>query len=319
MGWLPTLLTAGLIIVCIIWFRWYASDRVDRHGAIYHVFERLGRQRFAGLDTELRGILKEKGLRDDDPYDEVIALARVLNAPPGASFEAMVALASEQLGEEDAEQSTVGIKAGFLEGTRMGATPVTSGVALPHMRLDGVDFPRMVIVHSIEGIMVGGADAFGEPREPERVHAIFFLLSAKDDPAQHLRMLAQIAGRVEADGFMDRWLGARSSKEIKEILFQDGHSCTLDLVRHGRTSELIGLTIAEVELPETCLIVIIRRDGEYVVPRGTTQLEWGDSLTIIGDPEGIASLEAKYGELERSLAQVSRRSGSFPSLGSRSK
>ena len=54
MGWLPTLLSAGLITICIFWFVWYAADRVDRHGAIYHVFERLGRQRFAGLDTELR-------------------------------------------------------------------------------------------------------------------------------------------------------------------------------------------------------------------------------------------------------------------------
>ena len=313
MGWLPTLLTAAMIIVCVVWFLWYAADRVDRHGAIYHVFERLGRQRFAGLDTELRGILKEKGLRDDDPYDEVIAMSRVVNAAPGASFEAMVEIAAEDLAKEDSAQSPAQIAAGFLEGTRLGATPVISGVALPHLRFAEVDFPRMVIVRSIGGVEIGGADAFGEPREPELVHAIFFLVSAAEDPALHLRMLAQIAGRVDAPGFMDGWIGARSTKEVKEILFQDGHFKTLDVARHSETSSLIGMLISELELPESCVVIIIRRDGEYVVPRGTTELAWGDSLTIIGDPEGIGALEQRFGKGGK-VRRAQKRSGSFPSL-----
>ena len=40
-----------------------------RDGAIYHWFERLGRRRYEGLDPELRGILKEKGLRAEDPFE----------------------------------------------------------------------------------------------------------------------------------------------------------------------------------------------------------------------------------------------------------
>ena len=316
MGWLPTLLTCALIVLCILWFRWYASKRVDRHGAIYHVFERLGRQRFAGLDTELRGILKEKGLRDGDPYDEVIALARVLNTPPGASFEAMVEIAAKQLADpEDEEQGHRAhtIAAKFLEGTRLGATPVTSGVALPHLRLARIDFPRMVIIRSVEGLMVGGADAFGEPREPELVHALFFFISSEEDPKQHLRLLAQIAGRVETQGFMDRWLGARSSKEIKELLFQEGHSATLDVAKHGKTAALIGRTIGQLELPASCVVVIIRRDGEYVVPRGTTELLWGDSMTIIGDPPGIEEIQERYGSKTKAR-RVGGRSDSFPTV-----
>ena len=50
-----------MILIAIAWFHFYASDRVDRYGAIFHVFARLGEQRFDALDTELRGIIKEKG------------------------------------------------------------------------------------------------------------------------------------------------------------------------------------------------------------------------------------------------------------------
>ena len=72
MGLLPSLFTGGLIIFGAMWYNYYARERVDREGAIFHVFERLGRQRDTGLDRELRQIMKEKGLRDADPFEEVV-------------------------------------------------------------------------------------------------------------------------------------------------------------------------------------------------------------------------------------------------------
>ncbi len=58
MGVLPSLFTAGLIMFGAVWYSYYARDRVQREGAIYHVFERLGRQRDVGLDREFRQIMK---------------------------------------------------------------------------------------------------------------------------------------------------------------------------------------------------------------------------------------------------------------------
>jgi hypothetical protein len=79
MGPGPALFSTALIAVGVAWYFAYARDRVIRSGAIYHVFERLGRQRFPDLETELRSILKEKGLRDEDPFDEAVARASVLD------------------------------------------------------------------------------------------------------------------------------------------------------------------------------------------------------------------------------------------------
>ena len=61
------------------WFNYWARERIERDGAIFHVFERLGRRRFKGLDRELRDIMKEKGARDEDPFDEVVAHAPVID------------------------------------------------------------------------------------------------------------------------------------------------------------------------------------------------------------------------------------------------
>jgi amino acid transporter len=73
MGIVPILFSSGLIVVSSLWYWYYASGKVARVGAIYHVFERLGRQRHHNLDTELRGILREKGLRQEDPFDEIVS------------------------------------------------------------------------------------------------------------------------------------------------------------------------------------------------------------------------------------------------------
>ena len=70
MGWLSVLFTLGVIVAGVGWYQYYARARIEREGAIFHVFARLGRRRFAGLDRELRDLMKEKGLRAEDPFDD---------------------------------------------------------------------------------------------------------------------------------------------------------------------------------------------------------------------------------------------------------
>ena len=79
MGWLATLLSIAFIAFGILWYSVYGRDHVRREGAIYHVFERLGQQRNQGLERELRQILKEKGVRDADPFERLIASSDVLD------------------------------------------------------------------------------------------------------------------------------------------------------------------------------------------------------------------------------------------------
>ncbi|MAI67764.1 MAG: amino acid permease [Phycisphaerae bacterium] len=293
MGWLPVLFSLGIIVVGIIWYFSYARNRVDRYGAIYHVFERLGKHRFAGLDTELREILKEKGLRAHDPFDEIVAKARVIDAPTGATFEDIVVSSSEELASF--LPTTAGSLAdGFLEGTKVGATPVTGGVALPHLRVPDIDQPIMVIARSRDGISINIGDVFGGNHEEQAIHAIFFLVSPESDPSQHLRLLAQLAGHVDQDGFMAKWLTATTNQSMKEILLREDRFTSITLVPGTSTEALIDLPIHELDFPEGCLVALIHRRGHMVVPRGNTLLEAGDQLTIIGDERGNRALKEKF-------------------------
>jgi amino acid transporter len=97
MGPLPTLFSMGLVAAGVCWYMGYASKHVTRRGAIFHVFARLGEQRHDDLDVELRTILKEKGLRAADPFDEVVIGAIVLDLESALDFDTLVAHAAGAL------------------------------------------------------------------------------------------------------------------------------------------------------------------------------------------------------------------------------
>jgi amino acid transporter/mannitol/fructose-specific phosphotransferase system IIA component (Ntr-type) len=293
MGWLPIIFSSGIVVAGIMWYFIYARKRVDRYGAIYHIFERLGRKRFVALDAELRGILKEKGLRAHDPFDEIVAKSRVIDAPKGASFEDIVASASQELASLLPATATA-LSDGFLEGTRVGATPVTGGVALPHLRVPDIEQPIMIIVRSLDGITITIGDVFGGNHAEQAIHALFFLVSPESDPSQHLRLLAQLAGHVDQQGFMPRWLAATTNQKMKEILLREDRFASLRIEIGTSTESLINLPIHKLGFPEGCLVALIHRRGHMVVPRGSTILEEGDQLTIIGDERGTRSLKERF-------------------------
>jgi mannitol/fructose-specific phosphotransferase system IIA component (Ntr-type) len=294
MGIFPTLFTGGLITFGAMWYTYYARDRVDREGAIFHVFERLGRQRYEGLDRELREVMKDRGPREADPFDEVFTGARVLDFSGPVDFEDLAHQASERLAL-DLPVAASELAAGFLRGTRMGETPVSHGVALPHLRLDMVDHPYLALVRVRGGVrfeteLDGAGRALKEP-----IRAVFFLVGPEKDPGRHLRILAHIARRVDQDSFMPEWLGAQSDEQLKETLFRNERILVMTIGSTPSSSALVGLKLSEVSLPDGTLIAMIRRGDEMVIPKGGTTLLDGDRLTVLGRPEGIRALRDQYG------------------------
>jgi len=293
MGILPSLFTGGLIVFGAMWYNYYARGRVDREGAIFHVFERLGRQRDTGLDRELRQIMKEKGLRDADPFEEVVTTASIIDTVGGTGFRKVIWEASAHFAEAF-DLSAKEIAEDFLQGTIVGMTPVSHGVALPHLRRPDITSARMVLVRCPGGMKMDVELPGGPDGQPEPVQAAFFLMSPLDDPGLHLRILAQIAGRVDKEDFMDAWLSASNHQKLKEAILRDDRLLTLTLDPGAPSGTLIGRALKDILLPEGTLIALVRRGPEVVIPRGATVLERGDRLTIIGEPAGLIALGERF-------------------------
>jgi basic amino acid/polyamine antiporter, APA family len=296
MGALPILFSSGLVIAGGLWYWFYAREKVTRNGAIYHIFERLGQQRFKGLDTELRGILKEKGLRTGDPFDEIVMNSKVFDLSEKTTFSEAINLTANFLSKE-IPLSLEEIVKRVMEGTRVGATPVTHGVALPHFRCNGIEHSMLVLIRAEQGIDIPIFNPLTYKEEDtQSVAAVFFLVSPEKDPTQHLRILAQIAGRVDDESFSVEWNNANDEQELKEALLHDDNFQALHIVKGKRTELFIDKELKDVNLPSGCLVALIQRGGEIHVPKGNTKIYEGDRITIIGDPKSMKELYRQYVE-----------------------
>jgi Trk K+ transport system NAD-binding subunit len=57
--------------------------------------------------------------------------------------------------------------------------------------------------------------------------------------------------------------------------------------------DLTGIPLQQLELPEGAFIVLIRRDGDVLYPRGHTQLQIGDLMTLMGPHEAVRELSRR--------------------------
>ena len=294
MGVLPSLFSLALIAVGTVWFFYYGRRRVHRAGSIYHVFERLGRHRHHDLDTELRGILREKGLRAEDPFDEIVSRSLVFDLEKERAFEDVLPELALRM------ESAIPLAAGeiveqIMEGTRIGATPVARGVALPHFRTDRLEQAELTLVRSRPGIHMVTYDPFTYEKEKEVVvNAVFILISPDCNPTQHLRILARIAERIDEESFPIAWEHARTEEQLRDTLIQDERFVSLVVRRHRRTGELIGKSLRHAGFPKGCLVALLCRNGTSIVPDGEVVLEDGDQLTVIGDRKSLTGLKRNY-------------------------
>lgn len=301
LGTLPLLFCVGVIVISTVWYCVFGRDRVERKGAIFHVFERLGGYRYEGLEPELRQVLKEKALGGWAPLAQVVAGAVVVDVEGPASLEEVAREASEQLAHT-APVPPSELLERFLEESRLGVTPVSHRAALPHLRLEGISEPRLVMVRVREGVPVPEDFAALEdrtpwsdvdPGDPNRLYAFFFLVSPRAATGDHLHILAQIAGYLDRKDFLETWLSAGGETELKEAMLHEDRFVSVEIRDRGPTTELVGRRLTEVEFPENTLVVLIERHGVALTPRPDTELRRGDRLTFLGDAEAIEELRRR--------------------------
>lgn len=293
MGLLEVLFTAVVSGACIAWYMGYARHRVERHGALFHLFDRLGARRHQGLESELLGIVQEKGLRAEDPFDQEVAWAPVVDLAPDEHYDTAQWRACELLAERVGADTEELVEL-FSASTHSTATPLSHHAVMPHLLLSEVDWPALVIVRAAHGLDVPVPPAEGAEAPPRPV-AAFFVIGSVDDPGQQLRFLAELDARVSREGFVERWLAARDEAELKSALLHDERQLVLVLDRDGPTHDLVDTTAAQLDLPPGTLITLVAREGHTLVPDGRTQLHEGDRLTIVGDPDAIARMRDRYG------------------------
>lgn len=285
-------LTVVVIALSVGWFFLYAAKHVVRHGAIFHWFANLGENRYKGLENELHTILREKGVRDEDPFSEVVTRATVIDMNRSTNLMDVTMQATRLFSQKYPMLDDGKMAADFIRSMDSNYTLVSQGATMPNLRLSTVDKTEIVMVRSKVGVMLDHDNDISTGKV--RIHAFFFVISPEENPGQHLRILAQLINHIETDDFAHTWEIAQDEQEMKEILLHEERMLTLWISDHTRTAPLVGKAMRELNLPPDTLVALVRRQNEVLVPRGSTTLTVGDRITIIGDPQHIQWLYEEY-------------------------
>ena len=217
MGILASVFAIGLVALGVIWYNFYVRKHFTRVGAVAQMAERVAERLLSrdaaamGLERELREILKEKGLRRDDPFAQLVMNAGFVELRSDEGSEDVLRRGADELARESDVSADL-IYGALMQRNQLGETPAEAGVALPHLLLQGVRDSYMVMARSVRGIEFPMAD--------QPIYAVFILLGDRQSPNVHLRMLAEIACRAESREFLRRWRHASSEVELKEILLE---------------------------------------------------------------------------------------------------
>jgi len=285
-------LTMVVISLTIVWYFYFAHKKVVRHGAIFHWFANLGENRYEGLETELHEILREKGIRKEDPFSEVVTRAQFLDINEEHSLIDVTMRVTRLLTQKYPMLDEDEMVVGFIQSMSKNYTLTQQNATIPNLRLQNVDHTEIIIVRSEAGILLDHDNDSGT--EKVRIHALFYVVSPEANSGQHLRIIAQLINHIDTDDFVHTWEIAQNEQEVKEILLHDDRLLTLWIMDKTRTQSLIGKSMRDLTLPDGTLVALIRRGDNVLFPRGNTALEVGDRITIIGEPDDIQWLYEEY-------------------------
>lgn len=151
--------------------------------------------------------LNENGQKDW--FDHLVGKAVVADLKQEMDKNAFFELAAKQMSKQ------VNISASTLfemlsQRENEMTTVLAPGLAIPHIIIEGENQFGMLIVRSKKGIIFS-------PQTPS-VHAAFVLVGTRDERNFHLEALSAIAKIVMDPRFEHKWLRARSTKALKELL-----------------------------------------------------------------------------------------------------
>jgi trk system potassium uptake protein TrkA len=155
--------------------------------------------------------------------------------------------------------------------------------------------------------------ALWDELSPDTVQAVAVLLPNDDDSLHVARLVrndlgidhvvARVHDATRSQDFSD--LGVRvvnpSLSPVVELeyllLYPSVSSLIGDLEDDHEVLEVrlncadfTGLPLRELQLPEGSMVVLVRRNGDVIFPRGETRLRIGDRLTLMGPVHGVHEL-----------------------------
>jgi len=212
MGSFILFLTGIFLVLGVLWYRIYAQKRASQDSALIYALEKLVTKdkglASEGLLIELKDIVIQRDEVIEDKFHKLIEESRILDieTPLKAEvfFKEISDILSQELGQDPKE-----LFKKFSEREKEASTVLRKGLAIPHIVVEGKNVFKILLVRAKAGIIFP---------EDNVAHIIFILVGSFDERNLHLKALAAIAQITQGPEFDKKWLEARNSDELRNIV-----------------------------------------------------------------------------------------------------
>ena len=285
MGILAIAFTGMVTIGCVLWYHFYASGKMERRGAIFHIHQRLGQQRYEGLERELMTIIHDRTQDENLSYEAVIARSEMMDFRYGIyDLEHLRDIVREQA--KTRFEIDPNIITDILADETLHMHTISEHVNIHYKTHEGLTQPELFVLRF-------GPQAKLNISSATDAHTLMFLVVPPKPVGLDLRLAGHLAEVVQSDHFEQRWLGAATEKDMNEVLMRDDHFLHGPVAQFPRLLEQAGQVIADINLPASCLIAMIERDGGILVATPETELLATDEVAIIGEPADLQDLRER--------------------------
>lgn len=211
MGVLPLSITGGFFLISAAWYYLYAKKRCQRASAVMHIVERVTDKEIHSvtLENELRDILLERDEILEDRFDQLIRHCKILDIPESCDSKTVFTQIAEHL-ETRLHTDKSDLLAKFIQREKEASTVIETGLAIPHVIVQGEHIFDVVLVRSEQGILF--------PNVADPVHVMFVLVGSRDERNYHLRALMAIAQIAQEKDFRSQWMQARDSDGLRNVI-----------------------------------------------------------------------------------------------------
>jgi len=208
-------LSAVFVFVSFIVYMIYGRKVKDREYALIVLLKRIADSRLTEnvLEDELREVVVHRDEIEQDPFDELIKRAKIIDVKWPLDFESLLSLVVKDIADE-IDMSKEDVTARFIKRQNDINTAITPFLAIPHIVVDGEDKMFLTVVRCQEGVKFTEQD--------DKVQAIFLLGGTGEKRMLHLKALASIATLVDQKDFAKSWLAAKGPTGLKNLMIFSG-------------------------------------------------------------------------------------------------
>lgn len=119
------------------------------------------------------------------------------------------------------------------------------------------------------------------------------LWDALEPPIEHLRQAhSELENEQKVLNSIYKTYQKQSVSKTKLKTFKDeleAAGCAIEYLVVVDDSPYLGLTLSEIDLPEDLLLGMIIRDGQAIIPTGTTEIKVNDNIMLMGKKQAVLS------------------------------